>query len=126
MEKYLVVANFTCHDGCEDDLYASQWLVGTFFSYEECLEAARKDLGKVAQDHYECVLCEEEFESEEEYYDAIAENVDNYCSEHWEVTIGAIEIGLASGNSVELLANDFVDDEFTDQRQIVKYYMYKI
>lgn len=125
MEKYLVVANYTCHDACEDDLYSSQWLVGTFFSREECLIASRKDLSKVAQDHYECVLYDA-FDSEEDYLDAITEYVEDYCSEHWVAKTEDIEISLASGNSAELLANDFVDDEFTDQRQIVKYYMYRV
>jgi hypothetical protein len=126
MEKYLVVANFTCHDACEDDLYTSQWAVGTFNTVDECIYASLKDLGKVANDHFECILSAEEFDSEEDYYDALAANVESYCYEHWEATIGSIEIGLASGNSVELLANDFVDSEFTDQRQIVKYYMYRV
>jgi hypothetical protein len=126
MEKYLVVANFTCHDACEDDIYTSQWAVGTFFTPEECMKASLEDLGKVASDHFECVFCGEDFYNEEDYYNALAENVEEYCSDHWEATIGSIEIGLASGNSVELLANDFVDSEFTDQRQIVKYYMYRV
>jgi len=126
MEKFIVVANFTCHDTCEDDLYTSQWLVGTFDKVEDCIEASRKDLGRVAQDHFECVLCEEEFESEKEYYDAIAENVANYCSDRWEAMIGGIEVELNTSNSVETMSNDFIDSEFTDQRQIVKYYIHKI
>jgi hypothetical protein len=132
MEKYLVVANFTCHDACEDDLYSSQWLVGTFFSPEECLVASRKDLIDVACDHYECVVPEEEYYNdegelnEEEYRKAVEDLAFEYCNDHWEALIGSIEIGLASSNSVELLANDFIDDEYTDQRQIVKYYMYRV
>lgn len=126
MEKYFVVANFTCHDACEDDLYTSQWAVGTFNTIDEGIKASLKDLGKVAGDHFECVLCEEEFCNEEDYYKALAENVENYCSDHWEATVSDIEIGLASENSTEFLTNDFVDGEFTDQRQIVKYYVYKV
>lgn len=126
MEKYFVVANFTCYDACEDDLYTSQWLVGTFFTFEECTKASLEDLGKVAGDHFECVLCEEEFDSEDEYYNVIAEKVEEYCSDHWEATIDSIEISLASSNSAELLTNDFIDSEFTDQRQIVKYYLYRV
>ena len=132
MEKYLVVANYTCHDACEDDLYTSQWLVGTFFSPEECIEGARKDLIDVACDHYECVVPEEEYYNDEgelnkeEYRKAIEDLAFDYCSDPWVAKTADIAISLASGNSVELMANDFVDDEFTDQRQIVKYYMYRI
>ena len=131
MEKYLVVANFTCHDGCEDDLYTSQWLVGTFTTVEECMEASRKDLIDVACDHYECAIPEEEYYNEEgelteEYRKVIEDKAFEYCENRWEATIGSVEIGLASNNSVELLANDFIDDDYTDQRQIVKYYMYRV
>lgn len=126
MERFIIVANFTCHDACEDDLYTSQWLVGTFETVDECMSASLKDLGKVAGDHFECVLCEEEFDSEEEYQDALAENVETYCSDRWERETEKILDELKISNSVEIMSNDFVDDEFTDQRQIVKYYIHKI
>jgi hypothetical protein len=132
MEKYFVIANFTCHDACEDDIYSSQWLVGTFNTVEECVEASRKDLIDVACDHYECIVPEEEYYDnegelkEEEYRKAIEDLAFDYCSDHWAAKIEDIELSLASGNSAELIANDFIDDEYTDQRQIVKYYMYRV
>jgi hypothetical protein len=126
MEKLIVVANFTCHDACEDDLYTSQWLVGTFDTVDECIYASLKDLGKVANDHFECVLNEEEFDSEEDYYDALAENVESYCYEHWERRTDDLLASLKVENSAEIVSNDFIDDEYTDQRQIVKYYIHKV
>jgi hypothetical protein len=127
MNKFIVVASFTCHDGCEDDIFTSQWLVGSFDDIDDCIEAAKKDLVDVARDHYECILESEEFDSEEEYYDAIAENVENYISEQYPTAVSAILTDLDnSRKSVELLSNDFVDDNYTDQRQIVKYYIHKI
>jgi hypothetical protein len=126
MEKLIVVANFTCYDACEDDLYTSQWLVGTFETVDECISASLKDLGRVASDHFECVLNEEEFDSEEDYYDALAENVENYCYEHWERKTDDLLDSLKVENSAEIVANDFIDDEYTDQRQNVKYYIHKV
>ena len=126
MEKYLVVANFACNEACEDELYSSQWLVGTFDTVDECVSASLKDLGKVAQDHYECVLDEEEFDSEEEYYDAIAENVENYCSGYWKRDANGILDDLEIRSSSEIVFNDFIDSNYTDQRQIVKYYIHKL
>jgi hypothetical protein len=126
MEKLVVVANFTCYDACEDDLYTSQWLVGIFDTVDECVSASLKDLGKVASDHFECILNEEEFDSEEDYYDALAENVENYCCEHWERRTDDILVNLKIENSAEIVVNDFTDDEYTDQRQAVKYYIHKV
>lgn len=126
MEKLVVVANFTCYDACEDDLYTSQWLVGIFDTVDECVSASLKDLGKVASDHFECILNEEEFDSEEDYYDALAENVENYCCEHWERRTDDILVNLKIENSAEIVVNDFTDDEYTDQRQSVKYYIHKV
>ena len=126
MEKFIVVANFACDGGCDPDLYSSQWLVGAFDTVDECVSASLKDLGKVAQDHYECVLDEEEFDSEEEYYDAIAGNVDNYCSVRWEREANGILDDLEMRGSSEIMSNDFVDANYTDQRQIVKYYIHKL
>jgi hypothetical protein len=126
MEKLVVVANFTCYDACEDDLYTSQWLVGIFDTVDECISASLKDLGKVASDHFECILNEEEFDSEEDYYDALAENVENYCCEHWERRTDDILVNLKIENSAEIVVNDFTDDEYTDQRQAVKYYIHKV
>ena len=126
MEKFIVVANFACHDACEDELYASQWLVGTFNTIDECVSASLKDLGKVAGDHYECVLGEEEFDSEDEYYDVIAENIESYCGDHWERETTGILDDLEMSGSSEIMSNDFVDADYTDQRQIVKYYIHKL
>lgn len=132
MEKYMVVANFTCHDGCEDDLYSSQWLVGTFDTVEECVEASWKDLIDVACDHYECIVPEDEFYTEEgelkeeEYNKAVEDLAFAYCENRWEAMLGGIDIGFITSNSVEILSNDFIDDEYTDQRQIIKYYIYKL
>jgi hypothetical protein len=132
MEKFIVVANFTCHDGCEDDLYTSQWLVGTFDNVKDCLEASRSDLCNVACDHYECVIPEEDYYDdegeikEEEYRKAIEDCAFTYCEGRWEAMLGGIEIGFDTSTSVEIMSNDFIDDEFTDQRQIVKYYVYKM
>ena len=126
MEKYFVVASFVCHDGCEDEVYNSQWKVGMFNTVDECRAAGLKDLTQVAQDHYECVLDSEEFDSEEEYLDAIAENVENYVSEHWEATQECIETDLKNRDSAVFLTVDFIDSEFTDQRQVVTYCMYKM
>lgn len=126
MEKFIVVANFACDGGCDPDLYASQWLVGTFDTVDECVSASLKDLGKVAGDHYECVLSEEEFDSEDEYYDKIAEDIDQYCSGHWEREANGILDDLEMRGSSEIVSNDFVDSNYTDQRQIVKYYIHKL
>ena len=126
MEKYFVVANFACYEACDDDLYTSQWLVGTFDTVEECMSASLKDLGKLAGDHYECVLGEEEFDSEDEYYDVITESVESYCCNHWERETTGILDDLEMSGSSEIVSNDFTDDDYTDQRQIVKYYIHKI
>ena len=126
MEKDFVVASFVCHEGCEDEVYNSQWRVGMFNTVDECRAAGLKDLTAVAQDHYECVLDEEEFDSEQEYYDAIAENVENYVGEHWEATQECIETDLKNRDSAVFLTVDFIDSEFTDQRQVVTYCMYKM
>lgn len=126
MEKYLVVANFTCHDACEDDIYTSQWAVGIFNTIDECIYASLKDLGKVASDHFECVFCEEDFYNEEDYYDALAENVESYCYEHWEIRTDDLLASLKVENSAEIVSNDFIDSDYTDQRQIVKYYIHKV
>ena len=131
MEKYLVVANFACHDGCEDDLYSSQWLVGTFNTVEECLEASLKDLVDVACDHYECVIPEDEYYNEdgevtEDYKKAVEDKAFTYCEDRWEASMENILRDLEINNSAEFIVNDFIDDEFTDQRQIVKYNIYKL
>ena len=126
MEKYFVVASFVCHDGSEDEIYNSQWKVGIFDTVDECMAAGLKDLTQVAQDHYECVLDAEEFDSEEEYLDAIAENVENYVGEHWEAPSDCIEIDLNARDCAVFLTVDFIDSEFTDQRQVVTYCMYKM
>jgi hypothetical protein len=126
MNKFIVVANFTCYDTCDDDLYTSQWLVGTFDTVDECVSASLKDLGKVAGDHYECVLGEEEFDSEDEYYNIITESVESYCGGHWERETTGILDDLEISGSSEIVSNDFTDDNYTDQRQIVKYYIHKI
>ena len=131
MEKYIVVANFTCHDGCEDDLYSSQWLVGTFDTVEECLEASLKDLIDVACDHYECVIPEDEYYNEdgevtEDYKKAVEDKAFTYCKDRWEASMENVLRDLEVNNSAEFIVNDFIDDEFTDQRQIVKYNIYKL
>jgi hypothetical protein len=126
MNKFIVVANFACYDTCDDDLYTSQWLVGTFDTVDECVSASLKDLGKVAGDHYECVLGEEEFDSEDEYYNIITESVESYCGGHWERETTGILDDLEISGSSEIVSNDFTDDNYTDQRQIVKYYIHKI
>lgn len=126
MEKYFVVASFVCHDGCEDEVYNSQWKVGMFNTVDECRAAGLKDLTEVARDHYECVLDEEEFDSEEEYLNAIAEYVENYVSEHWEAPLECIETDLKNRDSAIFLTVDYIDCNFTDQRQVVTYCMYKI
>ena len=131
MEKYLVVANFACHDGCEDDLYSSQWLVGTFNTVEECLEASLKDLVDVACDHYECVIPEDEYYNEdgevtEDYKKAVEDKAFTYCKDRWEASMEDVLRDLEVNNSAEFIVNDFIDDEFTDQRQIVKYNIYKL
>lgn len=132
MEKLIVVANFACEDNCESDLYSSQWLVGTFNTIDECISASLKDLIDVACDHYECVIPEEDFYDEEgelkkeEYKKVLEDKAFEYCENRWEAMRGGIEVGLASDNSAEIMANDFIDDEYTDQRQIVKYYIHKL
>jgi hypothetical protein len=125
MNKFIVVANFTCYDTCDDDLYTSQWLVGTFDTVDECVSASLKDLGKVAGDHYECVIVGDELE-EDEYESQLADKVEEYVSDHWERAVDNILADLAIGNSAEIVSNDFIDDEYTDQRQIVKYYIHKL
>lgn len=126
MGKYFVVASFVCHDGCEDEIYNSQWKVGMFNTVNECRTAGLKDLTEVARDHYECVLDSEEYDSEEEYLDAIAECVENYVSEHWEAPSDCIEIDLQNRGCAVFLTVDFIDSQFTDQRQVVTYCMYKM
>ena len=127
MNKFIVVASFVCHDVCEDEIFNSQWLVGSFDNLDDCIEAAKKDLVDVAKDHYECVLESEEFDSEEEYYDAIAENVENYLREQCPTAVSPILIDLDMGRkSVEILSNDFVDDNYTDQRQVVSYFIHTV
>lgn len=125
MEKLIVVANFACEDNCESDLYSSQWLVGTFNTIDECVSASLEDLTKVAHDHYECVLVGDELEKDE-YESQLASKVEEYVSDHWERAVDKILADLAIGNSAEIMANDFIDDEYTDQRQIVKYYIHKL
>lgn len=126
MEKYLVVANFTCYDACEDDLYTSQWAVGIFNTVDECIKASLDDLSKVASDHFECVFCEEDFYNKDDYYDALAENIESYCYDHWEGRADDLLANLKVENSVEIVSNDFIDSDYTDQRQIVKYYIHKV
>lgn len=127
MNKFIVVASFVCHDICEDEIFNSQWVVGSFDNLDDCIEAAKKDLVDVAKDHYECVLESEEFDSEEEYYDAIAENVENYLREQCPTAVSSILIDLDTGRkSVEILSNDFVDDNYTDQRQVVSYFIHTV
>ena len=127
MEKYLVVAGFTSHDCCEDEIYSNQWLVGSFDDIDDCIEAAKKDLVDTARDHFECILEVEEFDSEEDYYDEIAENVELYLKDQHQTAVSAILIDLDNGRkSVEILSNDFTDDNYTDQRQIVNYFIHKI
>ena len=126
MEKFIVVANFACDGGCDPDLYSSQWLVGTFDTVDECVSASLEDLGKVAGDHYECILGEEEFDSEDEYSDVITESVERYCKGRWEREANGILDDLEISGSSEIMSNDFVDANYTDQRQIVKYYIHKL
>jgi hypothetical protein len=90
------------------------------------VSASLKDLGKVAGDHYECVLSEEEFDSEDEYYNIITESVESYCGGHWERETTGILDDLEISGSSEIVSNDFTDNNYTDQRQIVKYYIHKI
>ena len=125
MEKFIVVANFACNEACEDELYSSQWLVGTFNTVDECIQASLEDLKKVAKDHYECVLPEDEFE-EDEYESQLAENVEEYISDYWEREANGILDDLTLRGSAEIISNDFVDADYTDQRQIVKYYIHKL
>lgn len=125
MEKFIVVANFACDGGCDPDLYSSQWLVGTFDTIDECVYASLKDLTEVAHDHYECVIVGDELE-EDEYESLVADKVEEYVSDHWERAVDNILADLAIGNSAEIVSNDFIDYEYTDQRQIVKYYIHKL
>lgn len=125
MEKFIVVANFACHDACEDDLYSSQWLVGTFDTVDGCVSASLEDLYVVAHDHYECVLPDDELE-EDEYESQLAEKVEEYISDRWEREANGILDDLALRGSAEIMSNDFVDADYTDQRQIVKYYIHKL
>lgn len=125
MEKFIVVANFACNEACEDELYSSQWLVGTFNTVDECIQASLEDLKKVAKDHYECVLPEDEFE-EDEYESLLAEKVEEYVSDYWEREANGILNDLTLRGSAEIISNDFVDADYTDQRQIVKYYIHKL
>lgn len=126
MEKYFVIASFVCHDDCENEVYSSQWKVGVFNTIDECRAAGLKDLTEVAQDHYECVLDGEEFDSEEEYLEAIAEYVEDYVGEHWEATLECIETDLKNRDCAVFLTVDFTDNDFTEQRQVVNYCMYKM
>jgi hypothetical protein len=127
MNKFIVVASFACDGGCDPDLYSSQWLVGSFDTIEDCIEAAKKDLVSVAKDHYECVFDSEEFDSEAEYYEALTVNIEKYLSEQYLTATAAILTDLDNGRkSVEILSNDFVDSDYTDQRQIVNYFIHKV
>ena len=126
MEKFIVVANFACYDSCDDDLYTSQWKVGIFGTVEDCFEGARKDLIDVACDHYECVLDEDEFDSEEEYNKKVEDLGFEYCKNYWVANIEEVKFNPTSIDAVEITSNDFFDDGYTDQRQIVKYYIYKV
>jgi hypothetical protein len=125
MEKFIVVANFACDGGCNPDLFANQWLVGTFNTIDECIQASLEDLKKVAKDHYECVLPDDEFE-EDEYTEVVAECVENYLGDPWERYYDGIVDDLELRGSSEILSNDFVDSAYTDQRQIVKYFIHKL
>ena len=86
----------------------------------------------MACDHYECVIPEEEYYDdegdvkEEEYRKALEDCAFAYCENRWEAMLGGITVGFNTSNSVEILSNDFIDDEYTDQRQIVKYYIHKL
>ena len=127
MEKYFVVASFTSYDGYEDEIFNNQWLVGSFDDLDECIEAAKKDLVDVAKDHYECVLDPDEFDSEEDYESSIKRHVEDYLGDQYITTVDAILIDLDNGRkSVEILSNDYVDTDLTDQRQVVNYFIHKI
>lgn len=125
MEKYLVIANFACQSYCEDDLYASQWLVGTFATVEECIEASLQDLLQVGRDHYECIVDETEFETEAEYDMTLDDKASEYCAECNKPNLNAIKDELLMQGHSEFLWNDFVCED-TDARQITKYAIYKI
>ena len=132
MEKFIVVANFACDGGCDPDLYSSQWLVGTFNTVDECVSASLKDLCDVACDHYECVIPEEEYYDdegevkEEAYRVAIEDCAFAYCKGRWEREVNGILDDLEMSGSSEIMSNDFVDAAYTEQRQIVKYYIHKL
>lgn len=125
MEKLIVVANFVCEENCEDELYSSQWLVGIFNTIDECMSASLEDLYKVAHDHFECVVPEEEFE-EDEYDKVLVDKIKDYISDHWKREANKIIDDLTLEGSSEILSNDFIDGEHTDQRHIIKYYIHKI
>lgn len=125
MKNFIVIANFACQDSCEDDLYTSQWLVGTADSIEGCLDAAEADLYQVAKDHYNCVLPEDEYDTPEELEEALKNHIDDYISEAWKRPVFNIETALEEAGAAEILSNDFCCD-CTDQRQLVKYYIYSI
>ena len=126
MEKYLVIANFACYDACEDDLYTSQWAVGTFDTIGECFESAKEDLRQVARDHYECVLDTDGYESSAEFELAIEDKIVDYTACRWISALADTAQNLTMFKSDEFLTNDFTDGKYTDQRQIVKYTIYKI
>lgn len=125
MEKLLVIGNFACHDGCEDDLFASQWSVGIFDTITDCLEAALEDLRQVGRDHYECILDTDEFETSAEYERAIEDKVEDYISDQWMRSAEEIENDLKVFAHAEFLSNDFCCED-TDQRQRTKYYIYEL
>ena len=126
MEKYLVIANFAGYDAREDDLYASQWAVGTFDTLGECFESAKEDLKQVARDYYECVLDTDDYESSAEFELAIEDKIVDYVACRWISTLTDTTQRLTMFKSDEFLTNDFTDGKYTDQRQIVKYTIYKI
>lgn len=122
---FVVIASYISHDGCEDELYTSQWCVGTFNSIQEGLNAAERDLHKVAKDHYECVLCKDEYDTEDDFNEALKNHIDEYLSEVWKRDLINIEASLDQAGSAESLSNDFCCD-VTDQRQLIKYYIYNL
>ena len=125
MEKLLVIGNFACHDGCEDDLFASQWSVGIFDTITDCLEAALEDLRQVGRDHYECVLDTDMFDTAAEFELAVEDKVVDYVENHWVRGFDIIKKELEAFGHTEFLSNDFCCED-TDQRQITKYTVYKL
>lgn len=125
MEKYLVIANFACQSYCEDDLYASQWPVGTFATVEESVEASLQDLFQVGRDHYECIVDDADFEMEAEYDITVDDKARDYCAKCNKPDLDAIKSALLMHGHSEFLWNDFVCKD-TNTRQITKYTIYKI